>query len=109
MAKKKKRLLRVGKEGELRLPADAMETLGLEPGEQVEIFVDTRRKQVRLERYVDDPWAEAMKKKQEAGIDDLLDQQAERDAAAERLFEERLKEPPKADDRKPEDDPGYWR
>jgi antitoxin component of MazEF toxin-antitoxin module len=109
MAKEKKRLLKVGEGGTVKLPPDAMEHLGLEPGESVQIFVDTRRKQIRLERHVDDPWAEALKQKPETGFDELMDEQAERDEAANRLFDERLKDPPKPDERRPEDDPDYWR
>ncbi len=59
MAKEKPRLLKVGKNGEVKLPLDVLDAIGHENGEDVRIFVDTRRKQIRLERYVDDPWADA--------------------------------------------------
>ncbi len=108
MAKKKPRTLKVGKNGEVKLPPDVLEAIGHEEGEDVRIFVDTRRKQVRLERHVDDPWADALKQKDEKGFDDLMDEQKGREDAAKRLFEERLKDPPKRD-RKPEDDPDHWR
>jgi len=104
---KQKRTLPVGANGEITLPPDALEQLGIEPGGSVEIFVDTRRKQIRIERHVDDPWADALKQKQEKGFEDLMGEQKDRDAAAERLFDEKSKEPPPK--RKPEDEPGYWR
>lgn len=107
MAKQKKRTLEVGASGEIRLPPDALEMLEIEPGGKVEIFVDTRRKQVRLERHSDDPWADALRQKQQKGFDDLLAEQSQRESDAADLFDQRLKDPPPK--RKPEDDPGYWR
>ena len=107
MAKKKPPKLDVGANGEVRLPPDALEALGLQPGEQVTLFVDTRRKQIRLERFVDDPWGEALKEKPQKGFGDLFSDQEARDAEAKRQFDEGIKKPlPK---RKPEDDPDYWR
>ena len=108
MAKEKPRLLKVGKNGEIKLPLDVLDAIGHEDGEDVRIFVDTRRKQLRIERYVDDPWADAMKAKDEKGFDDLIGEQKDREDAAKKLFDERIKDPPKSD-RKPEDDPDYWR
>jgi bifunctional DNA-binding transcriptional regulator/antitoxin component of YhaV-PrlF toxin-antitoxin module len=108
MTKKKKRTLPLGSGGELKLPPDALEALGIEPEDKaVEIFVDTRRKQIRLERHVDDPWADALKKKEEKDLEDLMADQEQREAEAQELFERKLKEPPPK--RRPEDDPGYWR
>ncbi|MHC4548032.1 MAG: AbrB/MazE/SpoVT family DNA-binding domain-containing protein [Planctomycetota bacterium] len=105
--KKKKRTLPVGPHGEVKLPADVLEALGLQAGEQVEIHVDTRRKQVRLERHVEDAWAEAMREKSQKGLEDLMADQAQREEDANRIFEEKLKEPPPP--RRPEDDPDLWR
>jgi antitoxin component of MazEF toxin-antitoxin module len=107
MAKKKPRTLDIGKDGSVRLPDDVMRALDLAPGEKVEIYLDTRRKAVRLERHVDDPWAEAMKQKPEKGFDDLMTEQQKREAEAERIWKEKLKEGP--GERKPEDDPDRWR
>lgn len=108
MAKEKPRTLKVGRNGEVKLPPDVLEAIGHEEGEDLRIFVDKRRKQVRLERHVDDPWGDALKKKEEKDFDDLIDQQRDREDAAKRLFDERLKDPPKGD-RRPEDNPDYWR
>ncbi|MHC4134006.1 MAG: hypothetical protein ACYTDU_12070 [Planctomycetota bacterium] len=108
MTKKKKRTLPLGSRGELKLPPDVLEALGIVPEDkEVEIFVDKRRKQIRLERHVDDPWAEAMEKKPEKGFEDLMADQQQREADAEDLFDRKIKEPPPK--RRPEDDPGYWR
>jgi len=107
MAKKKARVLRLGPGGEVRLPQDALESLDIEPGGEVEIFVDTRRKQIRLERHVQDAWAEAFREKPKKGFDDLRDEQSRRDDAAAELFEKKLKEPPS--ERSPEDNPDLWR
>lgn len=108
MTKKKKRTLPLGPGGEVKLPADALEALGIEPEDkEVEIFVDTRRKQVRLERHVEDPWADALKEKEQKGLEDLMADQTQREQDAQDLFERKLKEPPPK--RRPEDDPDYWR
>jgi len=108
MAKKKKRTLPLGSGGELKLPPDVLEKLGIEPEDkEVEIFLDTRRKQLRVERHVDDPWAEALRQKEEPGFEDLMADQQQREADAEDLFKRKLKEPPP--ERRPEDDPGHWR
>jgi hypothetical protein len=108
MAKKKKRTLPLGSGGELKLPPDVLETLGIEPEDkEVEIFLDTRRKQLRVERHVDDPWAEALRQKEERGFEDLMSDQQQREADAEDLFDRKIKEPPP--ERRPEDDPGHWR
>ena len=107
MAKQKKRTLPVGPDGEIKLPADVIEKLDIELGGAVEIFLDTRRKQLRIERHTDDPWADALQQKEQRGFEDLMGEQQERDAAAEELFDQKAKDPPPK--RKPEDDPGYWR
>ena len=108
MTKKKKRTLPLGPGGELKLPPDVLEALGIEPEDKVvEIFLDTRRKQIRLERHVDDPWAEAMRNRPERGIEDLMADQEQREADAEDLFDRKLKEPPPK--RRPEDDTNHWR
>ncbi|MHC4957609.1 MAG: hypothetical protein ACYTGN_04475 [Planctomycetota bacterium] len=109
MAKEKKRLLAVDAKGNVKLPADALEAIGHEDGEQVQLFVDTRRKQIRLERHVDDPWEDAFKKKDEKGFGDLMSEQKAREDAAADLFDRKMKDPPKLDKKKPEDDPDYWR
>ena len=108
MTKKKKRTLPLGSGGELKLPPDALEALGVGPEDKaIEIFVDTRRKQIRLERHVDDPWADALRAKSEKGLEDLMADQDQREADAQDLFDRKLKEPPPK--RRPEDDPGHWR
>ena len=106
----KGRILDLGADGSLKLPPDVLEALELEPGQKVRVHLDTRRKEIRVERHVDDPWGEALKKKQGPDFDDLFADQSRREAEAERLFRERMeqvkKEKPK---RRPEDDPDYWR
>ncbi len=105
----KKLKLKVGGMGELKLPAEALEALELEPGQEVSLEIDTRRKQLRLERFVADAWAEALKEKPQKGMEDLLDEQKQRDEAAKELFEKRLKEKSPKDKRRPEDSPDHWR
>jgi len=104
---KKKRTLKVGPGGEVRLPPDALEAIEFQPGDEVELIIDTRRKQIHLERHVADPWAEAMRKKPEKGLEDLMDEQKQREEDAKELWERRVKEPPPK--RRPEDDPDHWR
>ena len=107
MAKKKPRLLDVGSNWEIKLPADVVEALGLESGEKVQIYIDARRKAVRLERHVDDPWGEALKEKDTPGFEDLMEDHQTREEDAKKLFEQKLKEKPEK--RRPEDNPDLWR
>jgi bifunctional DNA-binding transcriptional regulator/antitoxin component of YhaV-PrlF toxin-antitoxin module len=108
MAKKKPRTLKVGANGEVKLPPDALEAIEWQPGEEVEIVLDTRHKRIVLERHVEDAWAEALKPKPEKGFEDILGEQAQRDKDAKELFERRLKET-KPGKRDPEDDRDRWR
>ena len=62
-----------------------------------------------LERHVDDAWAEAMKEKPQKGLEDLMDEQKQRDEAAKELFEKRVKDKSAHEKRRPEDNPDYWR
>ncbi|MHC4225254.1 MAG: hypothetical protein ACYSX0_12435 [Planctomycetota bacterium] len=105
--KPKYKLVDVSGDGEIRLPPEAIEVMELKPGEQVELFVDRRRKQIRIERHVEDAWSEAMKKKQEKDFEDILSEQTDRENAATEFFEKKLKEPPEP--RRPEDNPDLWR
>jgi len=107
MANRKVRL-KLGPGGEVKIPAEAMEALELEPGADLVVEIDTRRKQLHLERHVDDAWAEAMKEKPQKGLEDLMSEQQAREEAAKELFEKRIKEPPPKK-RRPEDNPDYWR
>ncbi len=107
MAKKKPRLLDVGSKWEVTLPADAVEALGLESGEKVQLYIDVRRKAIRLERHVDDPWADALKDKDTPGFEDLMKDHQSREDDAKKHFEKRLKEKPEK--RRPEDNPDLWR
>jgi len=101
--------LKLGGGGELKLPAEALEALELEPGGEVTLEIDTRRKQLRVERHVDDAWAEAMKEKPQKGLEDLMDEQKQREEAAKELFEKRVKDKSTHEKRRPEDSPDYWR
>jgi antitoxin component of MazEF toxin-antitoxin module len=95
--------------GEVKLPPEALEALELEPGHELSLEIDTRRKQLRLERFVADAWAEAMKEKPQKGLEDLMDEQKQRDAAAKELFEKRVKDKSVHEKRRPEDSPDHWR
>jgi len=101
--------LKVGAAGEVKLPPEALEALDLEPGQELSLEIDTRRKQLRIERHVDDAWAEAMKEKPQKGLEDLMDEQKQREEAAKELFEKRVKDRSPKDKRRPEDSPDYWR
>ncbi|MGH7163718.1 MAG: AbrB/MazE/SpoVT family DNA-binding domain-containing protein [Planctomycetota bacterium] len=84
------RILKVGKNGEIVLPPDVLEALMVEAGGQVEIHLDERRKSLRVERHVDDAWAEAMKEKPKPAFEDLLADQKDRQDSARRLFDKHL-------------------
>jgi antitoxin component of MazEF toxin-antitoxin module len=101
--------LKLGGMGELKLPPEALEALELEPGHELTLEIDTRRKQLRLERFVADAWAEAMKEKPQKGLEDLMQDQKQRDEAAKDLFEKRIKDKGTHEKRRPEDDPNHWR
>ncbi len=103
----KHRKLHIGKAGEVKLPPDALESLGVEPGDQVRLTVDTRKREVRLERHVEDAWGEALKEKKGKDFTDLWEDQSKREEEAKRIFEEGLKKKPEP--RKPEDDRDRWR
>ena len=105
---KKPLILDLGANGEVRLPDEALHALDVQPGEKLSLRIDTRHKALRLERYVDDPWAEALKQKQQEGFEDILGAQKQREDEAADLFDKRLKEAPK-EERRPEDDPDLWR
>ena len=105
----KKLKLKLGGGGELKLPPEALEALELEPGQEMSLEIDTRRKQLRLERFVADAWSEALKEKPQKGMEDILDEQKQREQAAKELFEKRLKDRSPKDKRRPEDSPDFWR
>ncbi len=103
------KILRVGPDGSIQLPKEALDLIDVEPGGQIKLFIDARRTQLRVERHVDDAWADALQQKEQPGMEDLIAEQEKREADAGKLFDERMKDPPKVDKRKPEDNPDYWR
>ena len=105
---KKPLILDLGANGEVRLPGEALEALEIQPGEKLALRIDTRHKQVRLERHVDDPWAEALKQKKQDGFEDILGAQKQRESDAADLFDKRVQNAPKEKPR-PEDNRDLWR
>jgi bifunctional DNA-binding transcriptional regulator/antitoxin component of YhaV-PrlF toxin-antitoxin module len=98
--------LPISKDGSVRLPNEVLEALMAEPGDTLKVFVDKKRKAVRLERFSEDPWADAMREGPSKGLEDILADQQKRQAEAEDLFDQKLKE---TDGEKPEDDFDKWR
>ena len=99
-------------DGTLRLPPEALAALGARPGDEVRLFIDSRKKSVRIERHSDDPWADALKEKPSQGLDELLAAQQKRQAEADDIFDKRLRESKKKKDdpdEKPKGDPDRWR
>ena len=96
----------LGKDGSVRLPPEALEALGADPGDTLNLFIDRKRKLVRLERFSEDPWSDAMREGPSKGMEDLLADQQKRQAEAEDLFDRKLKE---TDGTKPDDDADKWR
>ena len=84
--------LPIYKDGSVRLPAEVLEALAAEPGDTLKIFVDKKRKSVRLERFSDDPWADAMRESSSKGFDDILADQQKRQEAADDIFNQRLRD-----------------
>ena len=112
------RTIPIQPDGSVKLPKDALEALGAEPGDEVRIFVDTRKKAVRIERHSDDPWADALKAKPQKGIEDIFEEQKRRQAEAEQIFKKRFKDSEpgegkpdegKPGEGKPDNDPDKWR
>jgi len=93
-------------DGSVKLPPEVLEALGAEPGDTIRLFVDRRRKSVRLERFSEDPWADALREGPARDIEDLLSDQKKRQSEAEDLFDKKLRE---TDGGKPDDDPDKWR
>ena len=79
-------------DGSLRLPPEALQTLGAEPGDEVKLFLDNRKKQIRMERTSGDPWADAMRENKPKGMEDIFADQQQREAAAEDIFKRKLGE-----------------
>ncbi|MEM8883397.1 MAG: hypothetical protein AAGD14_04980 [Planctomycetota bacterium] len=100
--------LTIGADGSLKLPPEALEALGAEPGDTVKLNLDARQKRVRMERVSDDPWADAMREGPSKGFDDVLSDQQKREAEAKDLFDRKLRDS-KTDDEKPDDDHDRWR
>lgn len=110
MPKQPARTLVIGPKGEITLPEDILRALDVAPGEKIGFRMDTRKKMLRVERHVEDVWAEAMKPKEQAGFEDILAEQSKREKAAEKLFDQRVeKADPEDKKRRPEDDPNLWR
>ena len=86
------RTYKLESDGSLKLPPDALDALGAEPGDEVKLFVDSRKKIVRIERHSVDPWADAMREKQSKGLEDLLADQQKRQEAADDIFNQRLRD-----------------
>jgi len=84
--------VRLSKDGSVRLPPEVLEALGAEEGDTLRLFVDRRRKSVRIERFSEDPWADALREGPQKGIEDLLSDQKKRQAEAEDLFDRKLRE-----------------
>jgi bifunctional DNA-binding transcriptional regulator/antitoxin component of YhaV-PrlF toxin-antitoxin module len=85
------RTYKIAPDGSIQLPSDALAALGADPGDEVTLILDSRRKSVRIERYSEDPWADALREKKSKGLDDLFAEQKKREAAAEDLFNQRLR------------------
>ena len=101
-------------DGSLRLPQSVLDAIGAEPGDELKLFVDNRRKSVRIERFATDPWADAMREQKTKKLDDVLADQQKRHAEAEDLFDKKMRdaqssETKPADGSKPPDDADKWR
>jgi antitoxin component of MazEF toxin-antitoxin module len=100
--------IKLESDGSLRLPQSVLDAIGAEPGDELKLFVDNRRKSVRIERYATDPWADAMREQKTKKLDDVLADQEKRHADAEDLFDKKLRDAEPGDG-KPSDDADKWR
>ena len=100
--------IKLDADGSLRLPQSVLDAIGAAPGDELKLFVDNRRKSVRIERHAVDPWADAMREQKTKKLDDVLAEQQKRHAEAEDLFDKKLRDAEPGDG-KPPDDQGKWR
>jgi bifunctional DNA-binding transcriptional regulator/antitoxin component of YhaV-PrlF toxin-antitoxin module len=84
-------VVKLGDRGDLLLPEDALSAIDVAPGDKVRITIDHRRNELRIDRFVDDLWAEATKDKPKKDFDDLLSEQRKRTQAAKDVFDRRFK------------------
>lgn len=102
--------LTIGSDGRVLLPKEALDAIDVEPGAHVKLFIDTRRRSLRIERHVDDVWGEALKKKDGKSFDDILAEQKQREKEAEDIFRRGSKDAASGKkDRDPENHPDRWR
>lgn len=98
---------RLDREGRLVLPPEMLAAMGVRPGQEVEL--SRQGKRIVIERYVPkDPFAQPQAKPK-VSFDGLLKREEKRRQEASDIFEERLKDPPKLADLRPEDHPDFWR
>ncbi|MHC4953779.1 MAG: hypothetical protein ACYTGZ_07800 [Planctomycetota bacterium] len=95
-------------DGSIKLPHEALEAIGAEPGDEVRLFIDGRKKVIRIERHSDDPWADALKEKPKQDMEGIFEEQKRRQAEAEAIFKKRLKDS-KPGEGKPDSDSDKWR
>ena len=84
--------IKIEADGSLRLPPEALQTLGAEPGDDVKLFLDNRKKQIRMERTSGDAWADAMRETKSKGLEDIFADQQKREAEADDIFKRKLGE-----------------
>ena len=77
----------ISEDGSIRIPREALDVLGAEPGDDLKVILDRRRRAVRLERTSGDPWADAMREPKSKDFEDLLEEQKRREAEARAAFD----------------------
>lgn len=102
-------LIKLDKDGALRLPQEVLDAMGAEPGDEMKLIVDNRRKSVRIERHANDPWADAMREQKTKKLDDVLADQQKRHSEAEDLFDKKLRDAKPGDGKPADTDIDKWR
>ena len=105
MANEETTRVKLGPNGEVRLPVSMQQALGVEPGRELRLTL--KGQQVLVERYVPrDPFAEVQARPDPDAFDRIINEQAHRAAQARNDWERILKEGVEV---RPEDHPDFWR
>ena len=101
--------LRIGADGDLRLPAELLERWGVSPGREVEASVERGRLVLRPGALSGDPFAEAAKGPDEKGFEKALRRDAEEKERAKEEFDRLLREKGEVDVDREREERDRWR
>ena len=101
--------LRIGADGDLRLPAELLERWGVSPGREVEASVERGRLVLRPGALSGDPFSEAANCPDEKGFEKALRRDAEDKERAKEEFDRLLREKGEVDVDREREERDRWR